>query len=303
MKQSTSLFCMALLLCMVASFSGAQSQELPLWEKGIPNNPVKYKQEKMRVDTVREGTLAGQNRIFSQVSEPTYQIYQPAKGMNTHIAMVICPGGGFRDVWIDKEGTDMALWLAQQGITSLVLKYRTFNAGEEGLALSNREDYFPEVYADAKQAIHILRSKAGELDIDKNKIGIGGFSAGGALSFMATLGLFEDKLPAYAKFGENTKPDFACLVYPGISDSFVEAVGSMENIPPMFIANGAEDVKTPALRCVKFYQALLENNVKAELHVYGKGDHGFGLTTEMGHAVATWDNSFIAWLKDLGLMK
>ncbi|MDX9883284.1 MAG: alpha/beta hydrolase [Prolixibacteraceae bacterium] len=196
-----------------------------LWSDGIPNNPVKYKEEKMRTYDmeIREGSLSHMNRVFSCVSESAYILYQPEKGKANGIAMVICPGGGFRDLWIDREGNDFALWLAEKGITSLVLKYRTFNSDEEGFTLE-RDTYNPEVYADARQAVHILRSQADRLGIDKNKIGIGGFSAGGALSIMAMLELYEDKLPSYAKFEVETQPNFACLVYPGIRDNFIEAV-------------------------------------------------------------------------------
>ena len=117
------------------------------------------------------------NRVFSQVSEPEYIIYKAVESRNQHVGIVICPGGGFRDVWFDREGVDFALWLADKGITSLVLKYRTFNKDADGFKLE-RDKFNPEVYADAKQAIYILKSKADELGIDTNKIGIGGFFGG-----------------------------------------------------------------------------------------------------------------------------
>ena len=145
--------------------------------------------------------------------------------------MVVCPGGGFRDIWYDAEGIDFALWLAEQGITSLVLKYRTFNRDAAGFSLE-RDVYNGEVYADAKQAIHILRSKAEELKIDKDKIGIGGFSAGGALSLFASLEIHENILPEYASFSQNTLPNFTCLVYPSIRDVFFDAVDQKDKIPP-----------------------------------------------------------------------
>ena len=136
-------------------------------------------QEKVRSEKVNESSLSQKNRVFSQVTTPTYILYQPEKNISTRVAVVICPGGGFRDVWFDREGADFAMWLVQKGITSLVLKYRTFNKDADNFTLE-RDVYNTEVYADAKQAIHILRSQADELGIDQNKIGIGGFSAGGA---------------------------------------------------------------------------------------------------------------------------
>jgi len=296
---TASLIC---ILFLISNLSGAQStKELPLWPEGIKNNPVKYKEEKVRTSEVNEGSLSGMNRVFSNVSEPTYIIYKPEKSKNTGIAMVICPGGGFRDVWFDREGADFALWLAQKGITSLVLKYRTFNADAEGFSLE-REVYNGEVYADAKQAINILRSQSGQLGIDKNKIGIGGFSAGGALSLYAALNIFESILPGYAHFNEGTIPNFVCCVYPGINNAIYSAIKHNQIIPPMFLANGAEDTVTPAVKCIQLYTALLERGVPAELHVYAKGNHGFDSGIGRGFGVASWRDSFINWLKDMKFM-
>lgn len=100
-------------------------------------------------------------------NKPTYSLFQPQKGTANGVAVVIGPGGGFGDVWFDREGADFALWLADKGITSLVLKYRTFNTDAEGFSLK-REIYNAEGLADAKQAINILRSRADELNKDYN---------------------------------------------------------------------------------------------------------------------------------------
>ena len=273
-------------------------QELPLWPDGIPDNPIVYTQQKVRSEGVNESSPSGMNRVFSQVSEPTYVLYQAEKSIANGVAVLICPGGGFRDVWIDREGTDFALWLAQKGITSLVLKYRTFNPDAEGFSLE-RETYNREVYADALQAIHILRSQAAELNIDLNKIGIAGYSAGGALALMAALEIYENSLPEYTSFKENTLPDFACLIYPGIDDAFLQAIKTMDQIPPMFMINGAEDDVTPANKCIELYSALLEKKIPAELHIYAKGRHGFDSGIGRGFGVASWQDSFIIWLKDM----
>lgn len=276
-------------------------QELPLWPDGIPDNPITYAQEKVRSEGVNESSPSQMNRVISQVSEPTYVLYQPEKSIVNGVAVVICPGGGFRDVWIDREGTDFALWLAQKGITSLVLKYRTFNPDAEGFSLQ-RESYNREVYADALQAIHILRSQAEELGIDHNKIGIAGYSAGGALALMAALEIYEDDLPEYTSFKENTLPDFTCLIYPGIDAAFLQAIKTRDQIPPMFMINGAEDDVTPANRCIQLYSALLKKKVPAELHIYAKGRHGFDSGIGRGFGVSSWQDSFIFWLKDMEIL-
>jgi len=302
MKHLLKALPLLLLIALICSMP-VQSQsgkELPLWPDGIADNPVAYTQEKLRSPDANESSPSGMNRVFSQVSEPTYVLYKAEKSIANSVAMVICPGGGFRDVWFDREGTDFALWLAEKGITSLVLKYRTFNPDAKDFSLQ-REIYNREVHIDALQAIHVLRSQAAELNIDLNKIGIAGYSAGGALALMATLDIYEDSLPQYARFKENTLPDFACLIYPGIDDVFLQTIKTKEQIPPMFMINGAEDDVTPANKCIELYIALLEKKVPAELHVYAKGRHGFDSGIGRGFGVASWQDSFINWLKDMNL--
>lgn len=272
--------------------------EQPLWPEGIPDNPVKYTKEKVRDEKANAGSLSQKNRVFSQVSNPSYRIFQPEQGEANGVAVVICPGGGFRDVWFDREGVDFAMWLAEKGITSLVLKYRTYNSDAEGFSL-DRNLYNVEVYTDAKQAIHILRSRADELNIDKKKIGIGGYSAGGALALYASLEIFENELPAYAGFNQNTSPNFAFLIYPGISQASMDAAKQKESIPPMFMINGAEDDVTPADRCLELYGVLLKKNIPAEIHVYSKGGHGFDSGMGRGKGIASWQDSFLNWLKDM----
>lgn len=278
-------------------------QEKPLWPEGIPGNPVKYKEEKLRTENFRKSSLSQLNRVFSCVSVPTYIIHRPEKGKANGVALVICPGGGFRDIWFDREGNDLGLWLARQGITSLVLKYRTFNADAEGFGLP-RKDYNPHVYADARQAIYTLRSRAAELGIEENKIGIAGFSAGGSLSLMAALGVYESELPSYAVFDKTkTDPDFTGLFYPGLDPSFIDMLNKKTSFPPVFIMNGGEDTVTPADNCIELYKVLKSKNFSAEMHIYSKGGHGFDSGLERGYAISTWRDSFIAWLKDLGFIK
>ncbi len=271
--------------------------EKPLWPNGIPNNPVKYSHEKVRDTDPSKSSPSQQNRVFSCVSTPTYTIFKATKPNG--VGLVICPGGGFRDVWIDREGNDFALWLAERGVTSLVLKYRTFNKDVDNSTLT-RSEYNPEVYADAKQAIYILRSQADKLEIDSHKIGISGFSAGGELSLMAGLSLFEEELPPYADFGKvSTVANFLCLVYPGITREILAAVKTLEKLPPAFMINGAQDTTTPAPLCIDLYSIFLEKGIPAELHVYAKGEHGFDSGIGKGYGIAGWRDSFVDWLKDM----
>lgn len=299
MKKIVPFFIIAILFFSNRSIAQLPDEQL-LWPGGLKNNPITYKEELSRSGNEEPG-ISQRNLAFSCIATPTYIIHKPEKANG--VAMVICPGGGFREVWFDQEGNDIGLLLAKYGITSLVLKYRTFNSTGEGAPLS-REEYNNHVYADGKKALLILHDRAEELGIDKNKIGIAGFSAGGALSLFTALELYEDKLPGYAQFGQtNISPDFTCLVYPEIRDEMFEALSKVDSIPPMFIVNGRQDNTTPALKCLKFYQALLEKNVYAGLHIYAKAAHGFDSGLTEGYGVSMWIESFIAWLKDAEIMK
>jgi len=153
MKHLRKALPLFLLIALIFSnpVQSQSGQELPLWPDGIADNPVAYTQEKLRSPDANESSPSGMNRVFSQVSEPTYVLHKAEKNIANGVAVVICPGGGFRDVWFDREGTDFALWLAEKGITSLVLKYRTFNPDAKDFSLT-REIYNREVYVDALQA-------------------------------------------------------------------------------------------------------------------------------------------------------
>jgi acetyl esterase/lipase len=305
MKSLSKILFSFLVMSVVWNFNCTAQlpKEQPLWPNGIPNNPVKYKEEKLRTSAPLKSYLSPLNRIFSCVSVPTYIIHKPENGKSNGVAVVVCPGGGFSDVWFDREGNEQGLWLAQRGVTSLVLKYRTFNTKEEGFTLK-RNEYDPQVYADAKQAIYILRSQAKELNIDENKIGIIGFSAGGSLSLMIALEMYEKELPAYANFHQiSTKPNFAGLFYPGLHPEMINLAGIKDSIPPVFIINGGPDKTTPAANCIELYKALTSKHVSTEMHIYAKGDHGFDSGVGRGYGISIWRDSFIAWLKDTGFIK
>ena len=277
--------------------------EMPLWENGSPEYPIRLDvEEQVRSHKAQPGSPTGQNLAFSSVSLPTYSIHRPEKPNG--VGLVICPGGGFRDIWIDREGHDLAIWLKDHGVTSLVLKYRTRPA-----EMTSREmwlDYQNAVQADGRQAIRILRKQANELGLAPYKIGICGFSAGGHLAISCTL-YGEPKTVEPKVSG---MPDFTGLFYPGIPEAALEAIVSrsspqsqIRSIGPIFIVNARVDELTPADKCVDFYASLLKAGVNAELHVFSKGSHGFGMGEGRGESTALWPTSFVAWLRDCGIVK
>ncbi len=293
-----ALFVVNLFLSTTLS-AGELPQELPLWEKP-PSDYVNRQgvQEQVRSATPRPESPSGMHRAFSLVSSPTYSIHRPKT--RNGVGLVICPGGGFRDVWVDFEGHDLAIWLKDHGVTCLVLKYRT-RLDDGNLSANEWQDYQRAVQADGRQAVRVLRQKASELGLQPNKIGICGFSAGGHLAISCSLRP-EPKLPEGEVSG---MPDFAGLFYPGIPDDahqLIESRTSPEdgtaNICPVFIVNARVDKLTPVDKCVEFYAALLKAGVNAELHVFSTGSHGFGMGQGRGKSTALWPTSFAAWLHD-----
>jgi acetyl esterase/lipase len=288
-----------------------------LWPDGMENNPVSYQQQNiMQHGSWHPDAPLQISRAYSNVSTPTYFIYQAPPEINTGVAVVILPGGGYTDVWLDAEGHCIALHLQKYGITSLVVKYRTNTQNKNGERPWSWDDYMPAPIADATEGIRILRRRAEELKLDPNKIGVGGFSAGGHLT-LAVCVMPDTK---------ETYPDFAFLIYPwieeysvvqtdqakdqtphesrrGLKENAVEHAAQTHGLPPMFIVNGQEDSVTPADTCAQLYYTLCKNKVPAELHIYTKGTHGFTLGLGQGNSTVQWTSSFIAWLKDINMIE
>ena len=188
-ETTTSLILLAALMTLLSLDTPLSAVELPpespLWENGSPEHPIRLEvEEQVRSHKPRLDSPSGSNRVFSSVSSPTYSIHRPKKLCG--VGLVICPGGGFRDVWIDREGHDLAILLKEHGVTSLVLKYRT-RSEEEIRKPNGWQNYQLAVQADGRQAIRILRDNAEDLGLQRDKIGICGFSAGGHLAISCSL--------------------------------------------------------------------------------------------------------------------
>ncbi len=298
-KPSTTLAAFVATLALGTPLQAADlPPEVPLWEEGPPGQSM-WRDVKEQLRSYKApGSPSGVNRAFSSVSSPTYSIHRPQNPNG--VGLVICPGGGFRDVWIDREGHDLAIWLKERNVTSLVLKYRTrVRDGDEWTP--PWPDYQRHVQADGRQAVRVLRRQASELGLQPSKIGICGFSAGGHLAISCSIHP-EPKLPKTEVSG---MPDFAGLFYPGIPDGIHQALetrtapeSATSPVCPMFIVNARVDELTPADKCIDFYRSLLKAGVNAELHVFSKGGHGFGMGDGRGESTALWPTSFVAWLRD-----
>jgi len=207
--------------------------------------------------------------------------------------VIICPGGAYTILAFDKEGTRVAEEMNKWGVTAFVLKYRlpddTTNIDKSMAPLQ-----------DAQQAIRLLRTNAVAWGLDKNKIGIMGFSAGGHLAATAATH-FNFKADTGNSDTTSVRPDFAILIYPVISfDSAITHGGSRNNLigarpsaekiayfsnelqvtsktPPSFLVHAGDDGAVPVENSIRYYQACIKNKVPAEMHLYPKGGHGFGM--------------------------
>ncbi|QRR00795.1 alpha/beta hydrolase [Dyadobacter sandarakinus] len=293
---SITLLTLALSLTLRVTVDAQTSEEKPLWPSGIKDNPVKYTGEEVVDFDVNPQSLSKKNRVFRKVSNPTYVLHLPPPGKETGVAVVICPGGGFVDNWFDREGTDLALWLKERGVASLVLKYRLNTRDSTKNFVISRDTYLEAAFDDARQAIITLRKDASKLKIDPNKIGIAGFSAGGTLAVELATADEGSKSTGQVSW----KPNFAGLFYAAFLKNYSV---TKESCPPIFIINAHDDKLTTAAKSVDFYSSLLKAGIPAEMHIYNKGAHGFAMDFTKGETLKYWPDSFVGWLTDIGMIQ
>jgi acetyl esterase/lipase len=247
--------------------------EIALWPQGAPGA------ETMKLEQTLNTSASGQPFITG-VLRPTLTIYKP-DGPFTQAVLVI-PGGGFRNVVIGKEGHDIARWLVQNGVAAGVLTYR--------LPSDNWPQHDQIMLEDAQRAIRVLRQKTGAA-----KVGALGFSAGGRIAVMLDGGAGQKVYkPIDAADALSAKPDFVGLGYG------VFRAQDMAKAPaPAFIFHAEDDPKVPVSVSRSAYEAITRAGGKAELHIFATGDHGFALQSPPGAPSAAWPGLFLDWLKRL----
>ena len=231
------------------------------------------------------------SRSVTNVSKPTLTVYLPKKEKNAHVAVVIAPGGGYRNLAWDHEGEDVAAWLNTLGVTGVVLKYRVpRRPGNPDAALQ-----------DAQRAISIVRGKAKEWDVDPKKVGILGFSAGGHLAAHASTHFDKRSYEAVDETDkESCRPDFAVVIYAGgvVDKSRTKLnpeIRVSKDTPMMFIVHANDDKGGPENSAL-LYLALKKAGVPAELHIFSAGGHGFGIRPSK-NPVAGWPKRCEEWLR------
>ncbi len=285
-RRLTAQLLAALLLSSTASAQSLERLENPLWPEGAPGSEGKTGPEKVRV------TDAG-DHVVSGIHRPSITFFLPKKEVATGAAIVIAPGGGHRELWIDHEGYAVAEWLRERGVAAFVLKYRL--AREEG------STYTIDQHAlwDIQRAIRIVRSNADQLGIDPRRIGVMGFSAGGELAARAAMSELDGDPGASDPIDRrSSRPNFQVLVYPGNSAALTVSKGS----PPVFIAAGYKDRPNISKGMAELYLKYKDAGVPAELHLYGAAGHGFGLRATNRGASAGWPERMVEWMRDLKLI-
>lgn len=234
---------------------------------------------------------------LTNVTRPTLTVYRPLPEKNTGTAVVICPGGGYQILAIDKEGEEVAAWLNTLGVTGIVLKYR--------VPARKDQPRYQAPLQDAQRAVSVVRGRAKEWGIDPARIGILGFSAGGHLSAAAATN--HDKRH-YAPIDEldklSCRPDFAVLVYPAYLAEKLQLNSEIRvdaSTPPVFFVHASDD-RISSENSLTMYMALKRSGVPAELHVYASGGHGFGLRPSANPA-STWPARCGEWMKARGLLE
>ena len=281
----------------------AQNQVIPLW-KTIP--------QEIKASDYQEKEIIKDSKIqsTSQVSIPTLSIFFTKEIKQNQTAVIILPGGGYSHLSMDKEGTKVAEWLNSLGITAFVLKYRL----PSDLIMTNKT---VGPLQDAQEAMRIVRLNAAKWNIDPNKIGIMGFSAGGHLA--STLSTHYDDRVYETSSKISARPDFSILIYPVVSmENEITHKGSQTSLlgknpsedlinsfsnekkvtaqtPPTFLVHATDDTAVLPENSINYYLALKKNAVSAELHLYEKGGHGFGLGVK--DTSKFWTKDCEEWLK------
>jgi acetyl esterase/lipase len=227
------------------------------------------------------GTGGTKDRTVSDVSRPSLTVYLPAKGKANGTGIVVCPGGGYERLALDKEGHDVARWLTSIGVAAFVLKYRL--PGKENMTLAKGDlrqatQAAKVALEDATVAMALTRENAARWNL--HSVGMMGFSAGGNLAALA--GMVSPP---------KTRPDFLVLVYPAIP----RTLDITPTTPRTFLVHAADDHLDAGDNSVRFFLALRKAGVPAELHVYAAGGHGFAMR-KSGKPVAAWPDALAAWL-------
>src|SRR4051812_7104109 len=299
MRQIASL---SLFICLWTTGVGAAADQplvVDIWPGKVPGDVGIAGQENSRIH--QSPILGGPTRLITNVTRPTLTVYQPAKEKNTGTAMLICPGGGYHNLFWELEGEEVAAWLNSLGMTGVILKYRVPRRPGD---VQGEPPLGPLL--DAQRAVSLVRSRAAEWGIHPQRIGMVGFSAGGHLA-LATATSFTKRTyePIDAIDEVSCRPDFAVLCYSGYlkakdKDQIRPDLRIPANTPPIFLAHASDDKESyggsNAENSAIAYLALKRAGVSAELHIFATGDHDFGVR-QNEKLPSSWTHLCVKWLR------
>ncbi len=289
--------CVTLLVIALAApqLKAVEPREIDLWPQGLPAGAMPLSSEQI---TKLKNAPVDPERI-GWVESPKLVVYRAEPAVANGCAIVVCPGGAYtRLAWV-KEGVEVAQYLNSKGYTVGVLKYRVPRRDPD------RPDREP--LQDAQRAMRWMRANAADLKVEAARIGILGFSAGGHLAVMTAVQGNEATYPATDAIDQqNCRPDFLCPIYAAYlgekyNDTTEIAIGPTikvtKELPPVFMAVTADDANR-GVQAASLFIELKRAGVPAELHVYHRGGHGYGIRPG-GHPIDTWHHRLTDWLKDI----
>jgi acetyl esterase/lipase len=283
-----------------------EQKQSPIWTTSVPD-----------ADLIK-GTETYKDGMVFNVSKPTLTIYKPAKN-NTGVAVIVFPGGGYNKLAIELEGAEICEWLASVGITGILLKYRVPASGHHWDKDCNcgKDPIKPLALQDAQRAMCIVRYNAKEWNIDTNKIGVMGFSAGGHLvADVSTNYTGKAYTPTDEIDKMSCRPNFGLVFFPGHMTVHTDNPYGLNktlpvnsNTPPMFILQAGNDPVDTIQNSLVYYIALKKANIPAEYHVYAEGGHAFGLDkTALANPdwnklpIADWEALVVRWLQTIKMI-
>lgn len=288
----SALFALLVLPARPAKDATPQPITVYLWPAGSPTLQGANEKE---VTTPPDPKPGQRINSIRNVHNPMIEVRLPPPDQANGTAVIIAPGGGHSEIVWGTEGLDIASLLNNHGVAAFILKYRLARTPNYRYTVEG------EALQDTQRALRIVRARAKEWGVDPKKVGVLGFSAGGALAALSNMKYDAGKPDAPDPIDQqSSRPDFVGLVYAGWGRSMALTVP--KDAAPVFLTSAGSDDQSHARQTVEYYNALFQANIPAELHIYARGGHGGGIHSRKGMPFGTWQFRYLEWMSDLNLL-